>query len=116
MNTTVGQMLPGSTIDPRLLPAWLPAWTDVIENITDAVFIIAGTASAAPIVYVNSQATRMFGYERCEILNQSIEILVPQHMRQQLMEHRGFLSAGNPNPCRTGASLALLGRRRDGST
>jgi PAS domain S-box-containing protein len=107
-------MLPRSTIDPRLLPSWLPAWTDVIENITDAVFIIAGTASAAPIVYVNSQATRMFGYERCEILNQSIEILVPQHMRQRLMEHQG-LSTGNSNPCRTGASLALLGRRRDGT-
>jgi PAS domain S-box-containing protein len=110
LNTTVGQMLPRSTIDPTLLHAW----TDVIENITDAVFIIAGTASAGPIVYVNPQATRMFGYERFEIVNQSIEILVPEHMRQRLMEHRG-LSAENPNPRRPVASLALLGRRRDGT-
>jgi len=94
-------MLPCSTMDLSLLQAW----TDVVENITDAVFIIAGTASSGSIVYVNSQATRMFGYERCEILNQPIEILVPEHMRQHLMEHRG----------RTGAGLTLLGRRRDGT-
>jgi PAS domain S-box-containing protein len=104
----IAQMLPRSTIDPTLLPAL----TDVIENITDAVFIIAGTASTGPIVYVNSQATRMFGYERCEILNRCIEILVPQHMRQRLMDRRQP-SAENPDPRRLGASLALLGRRRD---
>jgi PAS domain S-box-containing protein len=110
LEITVGQILPRSTIDLTLLQAW----TDVIENITDAVFIIAGTASAGPIVHANSQATRMFGYERCEIVNQSIEILVPPHMRQRLMERRR-LSAENPNPRRLGASLTLLGRRRDGT-
>jgi PAS domain S-box-containing protein len=110
LHTTVGQMLPRSTIDPTLLQAW----TDVIENMTDAVFVIAGTASAGPILYVNSQATRMFGYRRCEIVNQSIEILVPEPMRQRLMERR-HLSAENPNPHRLGASPILLGRRRDGT-
>jgi PAS domain S-box-containing protein len=110
LGITVGQMLPRSTIDPSLLGAW----TDVIENITDAVFVIAGTASAGPIVHVNSQVTRMFGYERCEIVNQSIEVLVPQHMRQRLMERRR-LSAENPNPRRLGESPNLLGRRRDGT-
>jgi PAS domain S-box-containing protein len=94
-------MLPRSTMDSALLQAW----TDVIENVTEAVFIVARTASTGSIVYVNSQATRMFGYERCELENQSVEILVPQHMRQRLMEHRG----------RPGASLSLSGRRRDGT-
>ncbi len=83
-------MLPLVSLDPSLLQAW----TDVVEHMPDAVFIIGGSESAGQILYVNSQACRMFGYERCEISNQSIEMLLLRQADRR---------------------AALRGRRRDGT-
>ena len=82
-----------TNLDP-LLP---PAWTDMLENVPAAVVIIAGVASLGRILHLNSPATRMFGYERREIVHQSIEMLVPLQLP------------------RMGEGLPLRGRRRDGT-
>ena len=66
----------------------LQAWTDVLENMPDAVFIVAGTGKAGRILYLNLQAIRMFGFERSEIVNQSIELLVPHNVRERHIQHR----------------------------
>ena len=66
MDSISDQSQPRISIDPSLLQAW----ADVLENIPDAVFIVGGMASGGQILYLNSQATRMFGYERSELLNQ----------------------------------------------
>lgn len=40
-------------------PSMLKAWTDVLENMPDAVFIIAGQRGAGRILYVNTQVVLM---------------------------------------------------------
>ena len=101
---------PSTLIDPSMLQAW----TDVLENIPDAVLIIGGIDSGGQILYLNSQATRMFGYERNELIDQSIDLLVPQSLRERHARHR-CTYAQTPALRAMGADLALLGRRRDGT-
>jgi PAS domain S-box-containing protein len=101
---------PPISIDPSLMQAW----TDVLEHIPDAVFIVAGTASGGQILYLNSQATRMFGYERSELINQSIDILVSHRVKERHLVHRREYARA-PELRAMGVDLDLLGRRRDGT-
>src|ERR1039458_10662665 len=106
MNADVGPR-PQSVIDLSSVQAW----TDVLELLPDAVFLVDDDGR---ISYLNSQASRMFGYERGELLNQSIDILVPQPVREHHGRHRRAYAQAPKLPT-MGAGLALLGRRRDGS-
>ncbi len=110
MDLVVDTTLPSTSIDPSMLQAW----TDVLEDMPDAVFIVAGIASGGQILYLNSQAARMFGYERSELMNHSIDILVPQPVREHHLRHRSEY-AQDPRLRTMGADLALCGRRRDGT-
>ncbi|MGB5082720.1 MAG: diguanylate cyclase [Burkholderiales bacterium] len=66
------------------------------------------------IVLVNSQAKRYFGYERDELLGQSIDVLVPEAARHRHAGHRaGYLAAPRVRPM--GMGLELYGQRKDGS-
>src|SRR5271157_2763239 len=85
MDETASPTQPLVPIDPSSL---LRAWTGALENLPDAVFIVAGAASGGQILYVNSQAIRMFGYERGELINQSIDMLVPERLRQRHLQYR----------------------------
>lgn len=93
----------------------LKAWTEVLENMPDAVFIVDGKGNAGRISYLNFQAVRMFGYERSEVIHQSIEMLVPENVRERHADHRRDY-AERPHLRHMGAGLSLLGRRRDGSS
>jgi PAS domain S-box-containing protein len=66
------------------------------------------------IVLANSEAERLFGYLRRELIGQSIENLVPERMRDRHLAHRAWF-ARHPGPRRLGASCDLFGLRRDGS-
>jgi PAS domain S-box-containing protein len=81
-------------------PSLLQAWSDVVENMNDAMFILARQGNNGRILYLNSAATRMFGYERGDVLDQSIEMLIHDHARAPHIQ----------------ATHPLLGRRQDGST
>ena len=66
------------------------------------------------ILLVNSQLERIFGYRREEILGQSVELLLPEPLREVHRRHRaGYLVA--PVSRAMGAKLELLGQRKDGS-
>src|SRR6266567_3403695 len=66
------------------------------------------------IVLVNVQTERLFGYTRTELLNQAIEILVPERLRGKHRGHRaGYMSGPGLRPM--GAGLELYGLRKDGS-
>ncbi len=93
-------MLPLVSIDPSLLRAW----TAVVENMPDAMFVVSGTARAGQISYANTRAIRMFGYERNELINQSIVMLLPPRERAQ---HQESLHPGAGQP--------MLGLHRDGT-
>ncbi len=104
--------------DPNALsaapdPSLRLAWTDVLDSVPDAVFIVTGSAGGQ-ILYLNDPAARMFGYERSELLARSIDMLVPQSVSERHARHRfeyGKVAQRRP----MGTTTTLLGRRRDGS-
>lgn len=65
------------------------------------------------ITLVNSQTERVFGYSRCELIGQPVEILLPERFRQKHGEHRNSYSR-EPKVRPMGVGLELLGRRKDG--
>jgi PAS domain S-box-containing protein len=72
------------------------------------------TDAGGKIVLVNAEVERLFGYSREELLNQSIDILVPALVRP----HHGGLRAtfvAEPKARRMGVGRDLFGVRKDGT-
>ncbi|NOT95571.1 MAG: PAS domain S-box protein, partial [Nitrospira sp.] len=66
------------------------------------------------IVIVNASALRQFGYERGELLGQSVEMLIPGPFRSDHRQHRaGFMEV--PQARSMGGQRELFGLRKDGS-
>lgn len=83
----------------------------LIEAAPDAIVIANQEGS---IVLVNAQAEKLFGYKRAELLDQSIEILVPERMRGKHRFHRATYMSG-PVSRPMEADLQLYGLRKDGT-
>src|SRR5690349_4944267 len=67
------------------------------------------------ILLVNSQTEKIFGYKREELLNQPVEILIPESLRHKHPQRREAYQAA-PYPRPMGSGLELSGRRKDGKT
>jgi formate hydrogenlyase transcriptional activator len=66
------------------------------------------------VTEVNGRVEEMFGYQRGELMGQSIDILVPERFRHTHPARRkDYASAARVRPM--GAGLELYGRRKDGS-
>lgn len=65
------------------------------------------------IILINLQTERLFGYARAELLNQPMEILIPERLRGKHRFHRAAFMAG-PVLRPMGAGLELYGLRKDG--
>ena len=65
------------------------------------------------IVVVNRQVERVFGYGSEELIGQSVEILLPEHLRGRHVRHRNDYS-GNPQVRSMGVGLELVARCKDG--
>ncbi|NIR44163.1 MAG: PAS domain S-box protein [Gemmatimonadetes bacterium] len=66
------------------------------------------------ITHVNRRAEEMFGFERTELVNQPVEVLVPERFREEHIKHReGYMSS--PELVPLGIGRELVGRRRDGT-
>jgi PAS domain S-box-containing protein len=66
------------------------------------------------IVLVNSQAERLLGYTRDQMLGQPLEMLIPDRFRRAHRHHpSGYLTDHQPG--RMGAGMQLTARRADGS-
>lgn len=78
---------------------------DLLESTPDAIVMVNVTGR---IVLVNSQAERVFGYARTELLGQAVEMLLPHRYRGAHLGHRsGFF--GQPRTRTMGAGLELHG-------
>ncbi len=88
------------------------AWFEVLfESAPDAILV---SDQRGKITQANLQAERVFGYSQNELLNLSIEDLIPQRFRPAHESHRQNYNA-HPVLRPMGPDLELLGLRKDGS-
>lgn len=66
------------------------------------------------LVFINDQTEKTFGYDRNELLGQSVEVLVPDRFRKSHVELRADYIV-KPRTRLMASDLALFGRRKDGS-
>jgi PAS domain S-box-containing protein len=83
----------------------------LLEAAPDA---MVGIGRTGLIRFVNRQTELLFGYDRDDLLGQSIETLVLESFRKIHLAHRAGYFA-DPKTRLMGAGLQLTGRRRDGT-
>jgi PAS domain S-box-containing protein len=83
----------------------------LLESAPDAVAIVDARGR---IVLVNAMTEKLFGYERDELLGSSIDVLLPQRLREQHAHHRDVYVA-DPVTRPMGIYLDLFGCRKDGT-
>ena len=84
---------------------------NLLEAAPDAILIVN---RHGVIELINSQVERMFGYTRDELLGQSMEILVPTHLKESHLGHRADYTSA-PYTRRMGQDLTLSATHKDGS-
>jgi PAS domain S-box-containing protein len=82
----------------------------LLESVPDAIVMVNNTGR---IVLVNSQAEKVFGYQRGELLGKPVEMLMPERFRGG---HAGYRSnfLAHPRAREMGAGLELYGLRKGG--
>ena len=118
---------PGSIeiLDATRLAASLGAWQAGAELRRDVREDVEAILEAAPnatltvgaggeIAAINSLAASIFGWERAELIGRSVEILVPERLREEHVDRRADFIA-DPVPRPVYLRRGLSARRRDGS-
>ena len=82
----------------------------LLESTPDAIAIVNRIGR---VVYVNSQASLLFGYARADLVGQPVEILLPHRFRRAHGEHRAAFLA-QPRARAMGQGFELYGIRSNG--
>lgn len=82
-----------------------------LESAPDAMVI---TNRVGQIVLVNAQTEKLFGYNRTELIGQTVEILIPKQYKGIHPEHRKNYMK-EPRVREMGAGLELYAQHKDGS-
>ncbi|MCC6906867.1 MAG: PAS domain S-box protein [Phycisphaerales bacterium] len=83
----------------------------VLDSAPDAMVVVN---QQGKIILVNRQTEQLFGYSRNELLDQPVEILMPERFRKRHVEHLARYVA-EPRILAMGTGLDLYARYRDGS-
>ena len=83
----------------------------ILESAADAIII---SDERGRILITNRQTEQLFGYTRRELIGQSVELLVPEGLRDQHVAERGDYY-GNLTPRPMGTGLEIFARRKDGT-
>lgn len=85
---------------------------ELLETAPDAIIEVDHDGR---ILTLNAVTEKLFGYRREELLGQTVEALVPDHVRGR---HAGYRASYGAHPATRpmGSGLSLEGRRKDGST
>src|SRR5690606_14123064 len=84
---------------------------ELFDAVPDALVVLDGQGR---IVHANSQAERLFGYARHDMVGIEIEKLIPENARTRHRSHRdGYMARPHVRPMGT-TGQTLVGQRRDG--
>jgi len=83
----------------------------IVDSTPDALLVV-GTDGR--IQDANRQVRDVLGYEREELIEQPLELLLPERYREVHVGHRQRF-AGDPHPRSMGIGLDLFARKKDGS-
>ena len=82
---------------------WPRASLRLLESVPDAIVVVD---SAGTIVYANQLVEQVFGFAPCDLVGQSVELLLPEQARTQHRRHRrAYEQARATRPMVSGADL-----------
>ena len=103
-----------STNDQTPLSPWQT--TESLQHLIEAAPVAIVTVDrAGTILYVNQKLEDLFGYTRAELIDQPVELLLPEQFRTIHVQHRAAYVA-EPHVRAMGSGMNLVGRRKDGTT
>jgi PAS domain S-box-containing protein len=82
----------------------------LFEYATEGIII---ADKSGTIVRANPSSEKLFGYQKDELINQKVEVLIPMRYEKSHQKHRDGYNK-NPHPRSMGKGLDLSGKRKDG--